>query len=206
MSSKEIKVILTGFSIILFVSLYYNISKSTVESTTAIIQAVTSILTLIVTIVTIYFLYKNYNQQQIHIDKTNEDVEFNRILDTVYRQLDLSLPLIKNKDYSVFNKIIIDVESKREDIIHTIEQFELEIYDLLGNIEKHIELFLIIINNPKLSVEDREYLRILISTNLDNDFFNFLLTLKGFSKDIFNGENTYAKIINRILIINKKIK
>lgn len=206
MSSKEIKVILTGFSIILFVSLFYNISKSTVESTTSIIQAVTSILTLIVTIVTIYFLYKNYNQQQRQIDKTNKDVEFNRILDTVYRQLDLSLPLIKNKDYSVFNKIIIDVESKREDIIHTIEEVELEIYDLLDNIEKHIGLFLIIINNPKLSVEDREYLRILISTNLDNDFFNFLLTLKGFSKDIFNGKNTYAKIINRILIINIKIK
>lgn len=72
MTNREIKKILIGFSLILFFSLYYNISNTTEKSTTADnIQAVVSIITLIVSIITIYFVYKAYQSQrhQIAIQK-----------------------------------------------------------------------------------------------------------------------------------------
>ncbi|WP_099369839.1 hypothetical protein [Sphingobacterium sp. 1.A.5] len=214
MSNREIKTVLIGFSIILFFSLYYNISNSTKESTTADnIQAVVSIITLIVSIITIYFVYKAYqsqkeqiNIQQAEIEDNRKDVEFNRALDIVYRQLEISLPLIKDNDYKVFKDIVIDVETRNEDIIRTLEELEFELYDSLRNIEIHISMFNMTLNNSKVGINDKEFLRILICTNLNSDFFNFLHTLRGFSSEIFNGKNTYESIINRILLINKKIE
>ncbi len=214
MTNREIKTILFGFSTILFFSLYYNISNTTEKSTTADnIQAVVSIITLIVSIVTIYFVYKAYQSQKDQIevqkkeiDENRKDVEFNRALDIVYRQLELSLPLIKNNDYNVFLEIVLSVVNPEKDTIFSLEDLELELYDLLDNIEKHINMFLLTLDNINLDLKDKEYLRKLICTNLNSDFFLFLHNLKGYSYKIFNGRNTFEAQIIRILKVNKKIE
>lgn len=99
MTNRDVKIVLCGFSIIFFFSLFYNIKKFAIDKTsnTDIIEATVAILTLITTIITIYFVYKTYKAQREEINKQDEeiernrrDTEFNRVLDLVYRQLDKS--------------------------------------------------------------------------------------------------------------------
>lgn len=173
MSNRELKTILTGFSLILFISLYYNISKSTLNTTAENIQAVVSMITLIVSIVTIYFVYKAYQSQneQIAIQKKEleegrKDVEFNRALDMFYKQIEYS------KHRIAINNLEPIIKAFIENTLNTFYILDL-VYSNLG-IKEFIKISKIF---RVLSEDLRIYNNILIQTNVNESDKLFLMQL-----------------------------
>ena len=145
MSNKEIKTVLIGFSLILFTSLYYNISKSNASTTADNIQAVVSIITLIVSIITIYFVYKAYQSQKDQlamqgkeIKRLTQEGEFNRLLDITYKQIEHSNNRIKEntRDFEIEVRDIYTIEDTYKNLpkfkwVFTILLEEYSFYDNL---------------------------------------------------------------------------
>lgn len=205
MSNRELKTILSGFSLILFISLYYNISKSTVNTTAENIQAVVSMITLIVSIVTIYFVYKAYQSQneQIAIQKqeleesrkeieeNKKNVEYNRVLESVYKQLELSLPVIKNKMFrEIYHELYFN-ERQPCQIDDYLQKNRFDISDYIEVVHSHIDSLKLIINQSKIKSEDKKYLKRLVHNNLSSEFFYCFNKLKN--------SNIFFSYINEFL-------
>ncbi|GGE28108.1 hypothetical protein [Sphingobacterium cellulitidis] len=89
-----------------------------------------SLVTMIVTGITLVFLYKTLKQQQKQIDKTNQDLEFNRALDIIKNCSSIDIPFYK-ETISDIKKIADEIELEERYIssrrINELEYFlELE--------------------------------------------------------------------------------
>lgn len=185
MSNREIKVILIGFSLILFISLYYNISKSTESTTADNIQAVVSLITLIVSIITIYFVYKAYQAQNEQIaiqqkeleenrkelEENKKDVEYNRTVDILFKQLDGT-----NKAFQEISQIYFDKLGNINSVSTIFEHIPR--YNWILNVMiEHFTFFSRITNNDKFSINDKYILFDIIKQNINQDVMTILLRL-----------------------------
>jgi len=154
-------------------------------------------------IITIGFLLINYAQQRNQIKTNYQNTELNRVVDIIYRQLELTIPQIKNKLYLHLYKLFSDFEMNNGERLNSVDE-DIEVFHSLLNTASHIENFLFIINNSSLDVKEREYLRTIVFNNLNKDFFDVMdsfynLTEK--KRTMFNLTDT----IDRILKIKQPI-
>lgn len=214
MTNREIKTILFGFSTILFFSLYYNISNSTEESTTADnIQAVVSLITLIVSIITIYFVYKAYlsqkeqiELQQNELESNRKDVEFNRAVDLFYKQIEFTknrILIINNLEPIIYD--FIHITNYINDPYYNVNftKYQLETYSKLMDVL--FEDFTSYDKVLKILILDNDSKKLLLELMVNNIYpklyesiYNFRFLLhdlnRNFSIKADNGEK-FEKVV-----------
>lgn len=220
--------------IILIVNLYLY-WKSTVNDNNGYnsINALIALLALLVNIITIFFLYFNYQQQQKHINKQEDelknnrnDIEFNRTLDIIYKQLEYSQRKFSLLNLS--NNLKEFVENLTDNRFYsftfniTLDKELLSVNRILELLIKELELYNKIINSSKLDKDVKDYLIELVVKNiypkldeaidnLQNKYKAFKLNLEGYQKNLINDNidrteyleigNKYEKLIDKNLKI-----
>lgn len=216
MSNREIKVILIGFSLILFTSLYFNISKSTESTTADNIQTVVSLITLIVSIITIYFVYKVYKayksqKDQIELQKkelenNRKDIEFNRAVDLFYKQIKFTknrILIINNLEPIIYD--FIHITNYINDPYYNVNftKYQLETYSKL--LDVLFEDFTSYDKVFKILILDNDSKKLLLELMVNNIYpklyesiYNFRFLLhdlnRNFSIKADNGEK-FEKVV-----------
>ncbi|WP_166334598.1 hypothetical protein [Sphingobacterium chungjuense] len=144
---------------------------------------------LIATAVSIIFLYANFIQQQKQIDDQKKDTEYNRVLDVVYRQLDLDIKKISDvelliDDLQINTKEITDIISKLEAVRVVVTTALL--------LNHNIERFLV---RSKLSISGRGHMYALYYDNLP---LKFTLLINHIRKLIEDSGSTYNDRISKL--------
>jgi|GEM_PF-6645218 len=104
------------------------------EKNSNIIQNAISLSTLILTGITLVFLYLTLNQQQEQIDSNKSDVEFNRVLDLIYKNVEYT-----KKDFDILSEATLYVDSSIQSR-WTIENYLQKFFDLNEDKFKHDKL------------------------------------------------------------------
>lgn len=212
MTKREIIIIGFFYSSLISIALVIILKNVNAGNISEIIQAVTGVFTLLLTLGAVLYAYKAFKEQkrqndnnEIQIKKNNEDVEFNRVLDLVYRQLELSLPVIKNKRFDYLSKLFYDVEMDDKEIVVDIETFEFELIDYLESVESQIENLIFILEENSLKDKTKIYLKKLICNNLNNDFFYVFLRFEELVKRFKINRMDYLSRLDNILKIKQEI-
>ncbi|WP_185216316.1 hypothetical protein [Sphingobacterium mizutaii] len=166
--------IAVGFSVLI---IYTDSQKNS-----NIIQNAISLSTLLVTGITLVFLYLTLKQQQKQIDNNKSDVDINRNLDLIYKQLEYS------------SKILIKDDKVFLDSFHSIKSWSKKNYIInmkaIGSIVKNIYsefmFYKNIIENGFLEFEDRRFLMQIIIKNLPIPYLEFI--------EEYNSIDFFAKI------------
>lgn len=208
--------LITLFVIIIFFFSYYELFNQFLQSPANSLEASNTtiqFLLLITGIVTIFFLYINYDQQRKHIKiqqeeiaSNTQDVEFNRLLDIVYRQFEISLPQIKSHStYRTLNRLMNDFNIPDYDRVQEIESYSESILTFLINTQGLINNFLFIIRNSNLELERKNFIRNIICNNLNSNFFWVFESFKNFCLRYPNDTWGMLEHIQDILLINEEI-
>lgn len=196
-------IILLGVILIVNVYLYW---KSTVNDNNGYnsINALIALLALLVNIITIFFLYINYKQQQKHINKQEEeinnnrkDIEYNRVLDTVYKQLEFT----NNELKEYYNEIVNPIS-----VLYHIENTfdEMPRYTWIFNImNTNYKLFDSILDDSNLDDKQKEVITNIIGANI---YFKAILLYMQFHQIVksVGGKDGYIKQYRDF--INKEIQ
>lgn len=161
---------------------------SDTEKNSNIIQNAISLTSLIVTGITLVFLYLTLKQQQGQIDDNKSDVEYNRVLDFVYRQLEISERVKNLKGYNYIYVIKL-IETNDIEYLKIHEEYILPLIDkILGE----VEIYLFTIGNAKLDVVKKQHLMFIVIRNFLDDNRQIIKTIDDLQKS-----HTYSlKIFN----------
>lgn len=154
------------------------------DKTVGAFEAVSSVTGIILSICTIFYVVKAFEQQkrqndiqseQINIQKdeienNRQDAEFIRVIDVVFRQMELSLPNMKNNWYVNLERELLDDFKGDGDKANYIDDYKNEILNYLMNTSKHIENFIFIIKSSGLDFNRKDYIKNLVINNLNSDF------------------------------------
>ncbi len=145
-----------------------------------------SLVTMIVTGITLVFLYKTLKQQQEQIDKTNQDVEYNRIIDILYKQLEYSKKrLFETENLSEVIKEF--VYNHRYIFCYVIEEDDLPEFMTLFNIlGEDLMIYNDVLQKSNLDDENKKDLIHLIVNNL---YPNLILSIQAFQGTFQNYQN-----------------
>ncbi|GHE44375.1 hypothetical protein [Sphingobacterium griseoflavum] len=167
---------------------------------------------LLLNAVTIYFVYITYQQQrdQIieqskHLEKTDEQVEFERVLSVLYQQLQFTLINLKNNTYKLAMEEIGDIELSYEDIAQHFSTNEQRYTDYIFSVAENIQLLNRIIVDNTLPVDKREYLRKIAVSNIGMEYFDLVMQLRIANRKAFDGRHFHKKQFEIISSIKKKI-
>lgn len=184
MSNKEIKIVIFTFSAIFFVTGVFFVKNNSNDNYADVIQAVASVFSLYISLGAIYYVYKTYQAQKAEIQRNSRDVEFNRILDLIYRQLEIS-----NKKYG---EVVNHPNAPKVPINKITETFpHISSYNWLFRLYlKDLEIIDNFLNKTTLKQEDKNLLVSIFTNNIENDvkalFGQFSLHFKvsSFSIDV----------------------
>ncbi|WP_447767563.1 hypothetical protein [Sphingobacterium faecium] len=182
-------IIITVFLIGTFIHCYWKSKIIDESSGYNSINSVISLLALIINIITIFFVYRAYKSQvmQIEIQKTEiienkEETEYNRILDIIYKQLELNISTFTNEK-SNFNKINEYIfHQNKSNILSNLP----EISRLSRLINDEINFYISLINKANLEIHNKKFLFNIIYKNLGNDYIEFLMYIGQFESLILN--------------------
>lgn len=190
---------------IVFAILYIVVDKKADEKDFKIFDVVTPILALIISVIGSIYVYNAYQAQreQIAIQKqeiedSKRDAEYNRILDTIYRQLEFS----NNELREYFNeinepiKLIISLDDSFERLTAYCWMFKI--------LDVNFRIFDKILNNTLLDDRDKILIVDIISTNLYLKPSMFYMQFANTVKNV-GGKDNYINEMMRISEERKKI-
>ncbi len=153
------------------VALSLVIIYSDTEKNSNIIQNAISLSTLIVTGITLVFLYLTLNQQQEQINDNKSNVEFNRVLDITFKQVEfikinLSTTHFTETYQKLYISLIVENYMINKRILEDIT-FRLDSNILFESLEKELKIFTpLILENKILSLEQKVLLGKIIGNNI----------------------------------------
>lgn len=164
--------------VIVFGVVYILVDKNADDKDYKIFDVVTPLLALIISVIGSIYVYNAYNAQQEQIkiqkdelERNQKDVELNRQLDLIYRQLELCIPQIKNKEFlRLYNSFSDFNKNDGHRLNEFDEDFDISMYWL--NTASYIDNFIYVINSSKLDISEKEYLRTIVINNLNKDFID----------------------------------
>lgn len=193
---------------IVFFYWYYELYNQYLQSPTNSLEASNTtiqFILLITGIITIVFLFINYQQQRNHIkvqqreiESNRKDVEFNRAIDLIYKQLERT----KQQLNIGFSDLM--------DIRRTIKEnnfYILEHYSLVGitkKFEAEQNIYETILTKSTLESEDCKFLINLIYENLFNETKNFINMFNHDFKKELEREGKYEEV--KELYIDRRIE
>ncbi len=137
------------------------------------ITAVASVFSVVVSCIAIFYVYRTYQTQREENDRLKRDTEFNRALELIYKQLELTKSVLYNDTYNRLSKCWNGDEFTRINITKYINENKFEVQLYVDEISEQFAIFSVLLNNSKCSEEDREQLRLSIRNNIPYSFVHF---------------------------------
>lgn len=174
MKNENFKLVKTGLLILLGLSVLINVGNNVIPTryqfNPEIWGTVSDWMIIFITLVTAVFLYKTLRSQQEQItiqkdeiERNSRDVEFNRILDLIYRQLEIS-----NKKY---REVVHHPNAPKVPINKIAETFpHISSYNWLFRLYlKDLEFIDNFLNKTTLKQEDKNLLVSIFINNIENN-------------------------------------
>lgn len=162
------------------------------------INAVIAGFALCVNIITIAFVYATYQKQNEQIDDNKKDIEYNRVLDMIFRQTDLNNVKINRLKQSTID--VLDEQYKNSNqipvYINQLRTVVLNYFSMSHTIEQFI-------SRTNLNPYDKSYLYLFYEENIDIAFKLQLIKYDEQIKKMGNSNSikeTLIKIYNDILL------
>jgi len=153
------------------------------------INAVIALLSLAFTIITVIFVYATYQSSLTQIRDSNKNVELDRALDNIYRQLEFTKQNYSNK-LEAYSNILAKLDDTEESLffnLHGSRRF-------LDDFTSELELFIWIVEKPSLSWDDKSFLLNIVFKNYNEvikRMYHKLYTIKTFTSK----EDLYRNIL-----------
>jgi len=214
-------VIICLLGLILIVNLYLY-WKTTVNDNHGYnsINALIALLALLVNIITIFILAKTYLSQKGELKRNIQDVEFNRVLDIVYRQLDKSEGYFKKNDEASEARITRIVDeffikhksfSEKSNVEYQLDKKIIleDLYRLISHLDTYrnslynlLKFYQRIIFSPVLKKNEINILSVILKEsfllerfNKFDTFYQKIIPLVDYYKDKF-GENDNDRFVS----------
>lgn len=171
MQKKEL--ITTGIlllGVLYFFSIY--ILKNSSENLTNIVVASTSIVGLLISILTIIVVYNTYIKQAHEINNNKVNVEYNRLLDITYKQLDISISRLHLTDNE--SKIINETISFTPSIVVDFPRKANIMHNFFFRLDTELSIHLNNILHSDLSTAKRLHLLRIVESNIYSNIREFV--------------------------------
>lgn len=151
---------------------------------------------LILSAITIVSLIINYIQQQNIFNRNLYDIEYNRVIDVLYRQLSVDLEKIKelNNIFDVLKNNIISKENLPNVLVHS------NLKALAVNLFKITCTFQQFIDRSSLTPVDKSNIFLIYEENLPNDYLIYLLNLESIINNLGNDDKQISKNLKQLFI------
>jgi len=169
MTKREIITLAFFYTTLITIALVLILNNNKAGNISEIIQAVTGVLTLLLTVVTVIYVYKAFNEQkrqndnnEHQITQNNYDLEYNRCLDLIYRQIELNKKAIEKFQGNI-NKL------NGYETPNQIPYYISHLTVVISNFHRFCQIIETFLQRSILHPNDKGYLFILFSENLPPD-------------------------------------
>ena len=154
------------------------------------INAVIALLSLAFSIITVIFVYATYQSSLTQIKDNNKNIELDRTLDNIYRQLEFTVQKHSDK-HDVYSSILTKLDDTIESLFYNLHGSRRFLDDYCSE----LELYIWIVEKPTLSWEDKSFLLNIVFRNYSEvvkRMYRKLYTIKVVAHD----KNLYKNIMD----------
>ncbi|WDF70411.1 hypothetical protein PQ465_08545 [Sphingobacterium oryzagri] len=202
--------ILIGVTVVYFGIYFLLIKGEANEYDKTLYDTSTGLINIVIGAFTIFFVLRTYQsqreqiiKQEIQIDeqreqlkKNDRDVEFNRLVDIFYRQIDFLLPNIHTELYKALTLRLLHYDYSDADKKSFINQEKSKILSYYTILKEQLEIFKTLLNTSELPILEREYIKMILVFNIGTEFFVLMREIKRLSSILDDIEPSIEAVRN----------